>query len=125
MGFEIPEKWLIKVNYQSKRLPCPTDFNIEFMKKVMSTKFSHWKYEKEYRVMIDLDPTQEENGLYFYDFSEKLKLNQIIVGCNSELRRKDIKQAVGNLHDYIEVFKVRPAFKTFKIVMNRNKNLWT
>lgn len=125
MGFEIPEKWLTKVDYQSKRLPCPTDFNIEFMNKVLSIKFSHWKYEREYRVFIDLDQTREENGLYFYDFTENLKLNQVIVGCNSELKRKDIKQAIGNLHDDVEVFKTRPAFKSFNIVMNRNKRLWT
>lgn len=125
MEFEIPKEWLFEVDYQPNRLVCPNNYDIEFMKKVLSTKFSHWKYEEEYRLFIDLDPTTEEKGLYYTDFSKKLKLNRVIVGCESGLSRKDIKEALGDLHDAVEVFKARPAFKTFDIVMNKNKKLWT
>ena len=127
MGFEIPDpdEWLIKVDYQSKRLSCPTEFDFDFMNKVLSTKFSHWKYEKEYRVFIELDSSKEENGLYFYDFSEMLRLKQVIVGCNSNITRDEVKDVLGDLYYEVEAFKARPAFKTFNIVMNRNKSLWT
>ena len=124
MGFEIPTDWLIEVDYQPKRLSCPAIFDFDFMSKVLSTKFSHWKYEQEYRIFIDLDPSEEENGLYYYDFSENLKLKQVIVGCNSDITRANIKDALGDLHSNVESFKTRPAFKTFNIVMNRNKKLW-
>ena len=125
LGFEIPEDWLLKVKYQTNRLICQEKPDIEFMKKVLSTKFSHWKYEKEYRLFIGLDKTAEEKGLYYTDFSKDLKLKKVIVGCNSELTRRDLKSALGDLQKEVEVFKVRPAFKTFNIVMNRNEKLWT
>ena len=70
LGFEISEKWLLKVKYQTNRLIDPEKFDIEFMQKVISTKFSHWKYEKEYRLFIGLDITEEEKGLYYTDFSK-------------------------------------------------------
>lgn len=124
LGFEISEKWLLKVKYQTNRLIDPEKFDIEFMQKVISTKFSHWKYEKEYRLFIGLDITEEEKGLYYTDFSKNLELKQVIVGCNSELTRRDIKIALGDLHKKVEVFKTRPAFKTFNIVRNRTKKLW-
>ena len=100
MAFEIPDEWLMKVEYQAKRLPCPTNIDFDFMKKVLSTKFSHWKYEKEYRIFFDLDPSEEENGLYFSEFSKDLDLKQIIVGCNSRLTRNDISKALGNLYAF-------------------------
>ncbi len=124
LGFEISEKWLLKVKYQTNRLIDPEKFDIEFMQKVISTKFSHWKYEKEYRLFIGLDITEEEKGLYYTDFSKNLELKQVIVGCNSELTRRDIKIALGDLHKKVEVFKTRPAFKTFNLVRNRTKKLW-
>ena len=125
MAFEIPDKWLMKVEYQPKRMPCPTNIDFDFMNRVLSTKFSHWKYEKEYRIFINLDPAEEENGLYFSEFSEDLILKQVIVGCNSKITRNDISKALGNLIGEVDVFKARPAFNTFNIVMNRNKKLWT
>lgn len=124
LGFEIPKEWLLKVDYKLTRLVCPKNYDIEFMKKVLSTKFSHWEYEKEYRLFISLDPTAEEKGLYYTNFSKMLKLNRIIVGYESRLSRNDIKEALGDLHDKVEVFKARPAFKTFNIVINKNEKLW-
>lgn len=125
LGFEIPNEFLIKITYQAKRLNHPKEYDNEFMGKVLSTKFSHWKYEKEYRLFVNLDQVEEENGLYFNRFSEDLKLTNVIVGCNSTLSRKDIHKALGQLSDKVEISKCRPAFKTFSIVKNKNERLWT
>ena len=125
MAFEIPNEFLMKVEYQQKRLACPENIDIHFMNKVLSTKFSHWKYEMEHRFFIDLYPSAEDNGLYFSEFSKDLELKQVIVGVNSKLKRDDLSNALGSLNGKVEVFKVRPAFRTFNIVMNKDDNLWT
>ena len=42
------------------------------MTKVLSTKFSHWSYENEYRLFVPLDT--RHNGLYFMDYGDELIL---------------------------------------------------
>ena len=95
------------------------------MKKCLFTKFKQWEYEQEYRFYIKLDKSTDENGLYFYEFEKDMKLKKVIVGCRSELTRKEMSCALGDLEGKVEVFKVRPAFKTFAVVRNKDDNLWT
>ena len=125
MGFEVPDEFLMKVNYVNNRLKCAKKIDIEYMQEILSTKFSHWKYEKEFRFFLGLDHSGMENGHYFEPFSDKLKLNKVIVGCNSELKRSDIESALGKTENSIEFFKARPAFGSFRIVRNQNEKLWT
>ena len=124
MGFEIPKSLLAKVEYVDERLPCGNVVDFELMKKFLTTKFSHWAYEEEYRLFISLDKNEEENGLYFLDFSDDLRLKQVIVGARSTLSRKQISEALGDLSQDVEVFKARPAFKSFEVVRNKNEKLW-
>jgi len=125
MGFEIPLKNLTKVNYVDNRIPCSGDFDLKLMNQCLITKFRHWEYEQEYRFFISLDKNEEENGLYFYDFSKEMQLKKVIVGCRSELKRIDIAKALGNISNGVEVFKARPGFKSFEVVRNKKENLWT
>jgi hypothetical protein len=57
-------------------------------------------------------------------FEGNLKLEKVIVGCNCEISRSELDKLIGDLKSKIEVFKVRPAFRTFKMVRNENKGLW-
>lgn len=126
LGFEVKNEWLAKVDYVGRRLTCPKYIDQDFMQKVLTSKFSHWKYEKEYRGFINLDPAEEQNGLYYKDFSETLILKKVIVGCNSDISRNDISKLIkGNNENDVECFKARPAFTNFKIVRNKNEKLWT
>ncbi len=125
LEFEVPGTCLIKISYINSRLKCADKIDKKYMLKVLSTKFSHWKYEKEYRYFLGLDHTQKENNLYFEPFSGKLKLKKVIVGCNSELQRSEIKNALGKIENNIEIFKARPAFGSFRIVKNQNEKSWT
>jgi hypothetical protein len=124
MAFEIPKRYLLKVDYVDKRIKFGTNINIETMKKFLTTKFSHWSYEEEYRLFISLDKNEEENGRYFSEFSEDLKLKQVIIGARSDITRKQVSNALGDLIQNVEVFKARPAFKTFRVVRNKNDKLW-
>jgi len=124
MGFEVPDQYPFEVEYKNERLDPGAEIDLHDMYKFLSTKFIHWSYEEEWRLFVTLDKNEEENGLYFSDFSEKLELKQVIVGAQSEITRKQLSDALGDLSGNIEVFKARPAFKTFEVVRNKNKKLW-
>lgn len=119
LGFDFPKKYLTKVDYVEKRLSHNGIIDEVLMIKFLTTKFIHWSYEQEYRSFLDLE--EEENGLYYANFSKKLKLKQVIVGAHSTITRAQIDAVVGK---EIEVFKARVAFRSFKIVRNKNENLW-
>lgn len=123
LGFDIPAEHLAEVKYQKSRNKIG-NLDEEFMSKVLTTKFSHWRYEKEYRCFIQLDHDEADaNENYFLNFSNQLQLKEVIVGANSKLTRDSIAKALGKMKD-IEIFKARPAFKTFNVVRNKNAKLW-
>ena len=49
---------------------------------MVETEFAGWKYKNEFRAYLSRD--EEENGLYFADFNENLKLREVIVAALSE-----------------------------------------
>jgi hypothetical protein len=124
MGFKIPNNKLEKITYVKNRIKCSDSIDMNLMKKCLFTKFKQWEYEQEYRFYIKLDKNTEENGLYFFDFGKDMKLTKVIVGCRSELSRKSISNALGDLESEVEVFKARPAFKTFSVVRNKDEKRW-
>ena len=92
---------------------------------LLSTKFEHWKYEKEFRAYLQLQDEPDSHGFYYAEFSNDLKLVQVIAGDCSDVTRVELAHALGDLSQEVEVFKARPAFKTFKVVRNRKESLWT
>lgn len=122
LGFDIPKKYLSKIIYTPRRFDAPKNLNEKFMKKLLCTKFTHWKYEAEHRLWAALNT--EESGFYFREFDNDLKLKQVIVGAESKLTRQNVSDALGGLKHEVKVFKTRPAFSTFKIVEQRNRKLW-
>ena len=124
LGFDVNAEKIEFVSYINSRFPKPNNpLNESFVKKLLLTKFAHWSYEDEYRIYVSLK--EQENGYYFAQFSEELSLKQVIVGAESSLSRTDISSALSLLNNDIETFKVRPAFKSFKIVKQKDDQLWT
>jgi len=124
MGFEMPKVLLSEVKYVKSRITCRGEVDFNLMQRFLTTKFNHWHYEEEFRSFIELDPSTEENGLFFSDFSEQLKLKRVIVGSRSKVSRSRLKIALGDITKSVEVFKARPAFKSFSVVRNKNESLW-
>lgn len=130
-GFDIDnidntgEPLLMKVNYVEKRLLPPSkgefkrmnlDEKLKLTRECLTTKFKHWEYENEYRVFSTLDPKDKINGMYFSNFSDILKLKQVIIGFHSKITPAEINKALGDMASRIEIFKARPSFSSFKIV---------
>jgi hypothetical protein len=122
LGFDIPDHLPRQVSYVNSRFNWPAVIDESFMVQLLFTKFSHWSYEDEYRVYTSLEDC--ESGLYYADFSETLTLKQVIVGASSTVTRAQLAGAMGDFFTEVEVFKARAAFKSFRVVRNKNARLW-
>ena len=133
LEFEIPDDLLAKITYSRDRLKRevselfnsnPT-FQESAMNRILTTKFSHWKYERERRVFAGLD-TPDSDGNFYADFSEQLKLTGVIVGPRSSVSRSEMNDALkfAQITDPIKSFKARLAFKSFRVVKNKDQSLW-
>lgn len=131
LGFDIPDEHLGPINYSRKRLVVeverfrdPRQLDPDTVRTFLFTKHSHWRYENEVRCFVALEDKDPEKNLYFADFSDKLRLATVIVGAQSSVTRQILTNALGELAPSIETFKVRLAFKSFRVVRQRNAKLW-
>lgn len=125
LEFSVPNDHVEKVDYVKERLDYGNTIDFETMKKFLKTKFEHWSYEEEYRAFVSLDPAEEKEGKYFFNFGKELKLHTVIIGCLSAITRKQITNLLNGLEGDIESFKARAGFTRFEVVRNQNDKLWT
>lgn len=76
------------------------------------------------RCVVPLREKDPGTGLYFAAFSDGLRLVRVIVGAMSNVSRAAVSAALGSLQDSGRVFKARLAFRSFKVVRNRDESLW-
>jgi len=128
LGFEIPEQKGDSETDESERvryikrpsrfpnnfgdLPDATRFSL--VRRILFTKFNDWRYEEEIRVWAPLQ--NEDGGLYFLEFDEKLQLREVIIGQRCSLSRAEIMGALGSLAVEVKVSKARPAYDKFQMV---------
>jgi len=116
LGFDIPDDLLETVTYVEERITAQNVPEADNIAKLLTTKFSHWSYEEESRMFVDLGELGE--GFHYKSFSESLTLKQVIIGSRSGTTKGKIVESYGSEKE-IEIFKARAAFKSFKIVSNR------
>jgi hypothetical protein len=128
LGFEIPEihgnpesDESQHVAYISKPLPFPFDYEhlpdperFAIVQQILFTKYEHWAYEQEIRVWALLQ--NEENGLHYLEFDDKLKLVEVIMGARSTVTESSITRALGTLTVAIKISKSRAAYDRFEMV---------
>lgn len=131
LGFEVRGVPLTEIKYIPKRLrgeiaanPRSTRYEQRLMLDITRCKHIEWQYEKEVRLMMRLESMPRESNLYFIPFSHHLILRRVIVGAESKVSRARVEQALGPELAHVESFQVRPAFKSFQMVRNRNKSMW-
>lgn len=129
LGFEIDQFTVRQVNYvQSRpifpdvRKPLTRDAGLRFVDGLLYTKFAHWSYEDEYRLFTSKKNCQD--GFYYVNFSEQLKLKSVLVGACSTLTRATLDDALGEQAGAVEKMKVRTAFKDFRMVRQKKESLW-
>lgn len=132
LGFEVSPGLSIPVEYSARRLAPEAKqlltgpITKETMRRVLCTKYSHWKYEQEERIFVSLEASNKDSkGLYFENFSSDLALVTIILGVRSSISRDQINRALRSMSGQVAIFKARLAFRSFRVVRNRDESLWT
>ena len=127
LGFDIVDKHLTPVQYIRKRLEpeaetlaSRTPAALAAMLRILTSKYSHWRYENEERTFVTLDEVDKETGLYFVDFSDSMKLAEVIVGHSSALSYDEIVGALGDLAPDVKV--LRPNFHSVRSVSYGSAN---
>lgn len=101
-----------KVSYK-KEMPSSDAFSlldpdiVEFLKLFLCTKSSHWCYENEWRIVVDIERFSQK--LYF----DETMLSGVIFGC--EMNDDNIKVIKGHLKEWT----AKPAL--YKAVKNKNQ----
>lgn len=127
LGFDVQTYGLIPVRYESSRKKFPGYSGIlnpdpeKFFQEIIGYKFSHWRYENEVRRMAGLKDDSRQDGIYFREFDASLQLKEIIIGCKSEISKKQLESAIDL--DGISVKTARLAFNSFDVVQQKLKHL--
>lgn len=129
LGFDIPDGHAAKVNYSRKRLAVDRALlegpHAEaFMRTVVSTKFSHWRYENEVRMFASLKDRDAETGLWFREFDDELVLSEVIIGAACNVSRSDLADALGDLNESVAKRKARLSFQRFAVVNQMRADRW-
>jgi len=126
LGFDVPDYLLSQVLYTSQRVRIDVDSKTKrpnldeaLVNRLLRTKFVDWKYEDEYRLFIQFDPTTKESGLFFRDFSEDLRLMEVILGPRCQLPVDRIRSLLQTALPHVKVLKARMAFRTFRVIEDR------
>lgn len=130
--FEITDGIARSVNYSAKRstkeakqLLTTGTLDVEMANKFLTTKFSHWRYEQELRVIKKLEGFDPKKGMYFCKFSDDLKLVEVIIGAESAVTRKQIITAIGEMAATVNLRNARLAFKSYRVTTQNDNKLWT
>lgn len=117
LGFDIADEFVRKVSYVDTRTPLNLPLSKEEEDRLLYTKFSGWKYEEESRVWLKLEEKDENNtGHYFCEFSEKIKLCEVIAGPLCDISKSEITKAIGNSGHDVQLVKAKIADDSFYII---------
>lgn len=125
LGFKVRDELLERVDYAKKRitppdgwLSAPQDAKLDIMRRILRTKFDHWRYESEYRLFARLE--ERDGAHYFKSFDRDLVLTRVIAGAECSVDRSEIVGAVGSDNaSSVKLTKARAAYQTFEVVRNK------
>lgn len=134
LGFDVSRAdWFWPVTYLTRRLELndigkakASDIDTGDIGNLLYSKFNGWAYEQEYRTGTALEPEylDLETNHYFIPFNDKMRLAKVIVGYKSAVSRAAVADALGNISQEVDAFKVRPAFRDFSLTRNLQKKAW-
>lgn len=128
LGFDVNDEHLGEVHYAPKRVPA-LEFrmiaaakDVQGLRRIGSTKYDHWHYEDEVRSIYKLTGP-EADGHEYVPFSADLKLRDVLVGANNvTLSKREIMATLNGL-GHVRAEKVRPSFREFKMVEQKDPKL--
>jgi hypothetical protein len=126
LGLNMPDSKATNVTYSKDRPLFTSDSlskksdNTEYLEKLSKTKLSSWSYEEDVRFIYPLNTLQFDNGHYFNNFDDQMILEEVIIGCKSDITKNKILTVL-NGYKNIKLIWSRMAYKSFRIVRNQQK----
>jgi hypothetical protein len=127
LGFDIPDEHLSPVQYTTQRAKVKFDQKTRTIvdgyrltNRLLRTKFIDWKYEDEWRMFVALDPTLQEGGNHFVEFSKDLVLREVILGLKCDFPASRVRQLLKDEPTPVKVLKAGMALRAFKIIEDRS-----
>jgi hypothetical protein len=113
LGFEISSQVGNKVNYIPGRLSQSREElrqemlanGEEFINKLISYKNDDWSYEKEHRILCYLKNKISFKGLFFEDFGQWMKLDEVIIGYFSSLTAAEVRRELNGYKNSIALYR--------------------
>lgn len=131
LGFDVSDEKLMAVMYDEKRsmeearrLLKNGTSDEALIKKFLSTKYHHWAYEQERRVYVDLHDVDPVTKLFFCEYSDDLKLQEVIIGAKSSVERAQVHAVLRELRATVTITNARMAFTKFEVVTQGDRTLW-
>lgn len=124
LGFDIPDELVKPVTYQGKRFASRIEHAITRHSetvgyKLLTTKYEHWRYEDEVRLIVKLEGAPRDGEFYFAPFGGALRLREIITGHRCYLSSSTLRSIVEAAGHRASITRARLAFRSFKVVRNR------
>ena len=126
LGFDIPDDLTREVQYlESPELvenvaDASTEEKIRLIDLLMGAKYHGWSYEQEIRVNASRTDMDEETHQYFVDFSERLKLREVIAGAKFSMSKGPIEDALKGYPGDVQIVKAKRSETRFEIVVDEN-----
>ena len=130
LGFDVGElageSLAHPVSYSPARLHFELDLTKDLMgideqyvRALLHAKAEQWSYEREYRVVANLEVQDEKTGFYYVEFGDQLQLREIIIGARNEMPVGQMAKLVRGNGAAVQVLKARPGFHQFEVVRDR------
>ncbi len=108
-----------QMRYVKAKDPCPSKPDLDFVWSSLSTKFSAWDCEREWRVFTTLKESTRIEGadreLYFIKFGMNLVLKDVFIGAASSTRAKEVFDALADYETEVRVARVHLSDSTFDL----------
>ena len=122
LGFDVSDEHCQPVTYSKERpkiAPQCTRSGVELSQEKiiewLQTKYDGWKYEDEIRVVCPLSHSCVEDGLYFSEFSEKLRLQEVILGIGCSVPFEAIRGAAKSMGHDLSISRAKLSDNTFDV----------
>jgi len=123
LGFKVKKDLVRKVLYSDSRLSKKEIEDAESGSKMVSdalvyTKFSSWAYEREWRLLCNLEKFEKESNLHFRPIDESFQLEEVILGALCDLNLVKMRSLVSQHHSSAITYKAQLAKQSFRILVN-------
>jgi Protein of unknown function (DUF2971) len=126
LGFELNSSLARPILYSESRLEVEfknkdprQGLDRQFVRRLVRTKYAHWRYEREIRILPRLEDAVLEGTSWFLPFSKELSLREVILGPLCVKSVDKTRAIVDRLYGSVSVHKARLAFLEFKVVKDR------